>query len=53
MKKFLSILVILALVAGFGFANGGSDSSGGGTRFVTIGTGGVTGVYYPTGGAIS
>jgi len=23
------------------------------TRFVTIGTGGVTGVYYPTGGAIS
>jgi hypothetical protein len=23
-----------------------------GTRFVTIGTGGVTGVYYPTGGAI-
>jgi TRAP transporter TAXI family solute receptor len=24
-----------------------------GTRYVTIGTGGVTGVYYPTGGAIS
>jgi TRAP transporter TAXI family solute receptor len=24
-----------------------------GTKFVTIGTGGVTGVYYPTGGAIS
>jgi TRAP transporter TAXI family solute receptor len=23
------------------------------TRFVTIGTGGVTGLYYPTGGAIS
>ncbi len=25
----------------------------GGTRFFTIGTGGVTGVYYPTGGAIA
>ena len=23
------------------------------TTFVTIGTGGITGVYYPTGGAIS
>jgi len=23
------------------------------TKFVTIGTGGITGVYYPTGGAIS
>ena len=53
MKKLVSILLVLALVAGFGFANGGSDSSSGGTRFVTIGTGGVTGVYYPTGGAIS
>lgn len=30
-----------------------SCSKGGGTKFVTIGTGGVTGVYYPTGGAIS
>ncbi len=27
--------------------------SGGGPTYVTIGTGGVTGVYYPTGGAIS
>ena len=52
MKKFLSVLFILALAAGFGFASGGSDAAGG-RQFVTIGTGGVTGVYYPTGGAIS
>ena len=53
MKKILSVLMILALVAGSGFANGGGDSAGSGRQFVTIGTGGVTGVYYPTGGAIS
>lgn len=29
-----------------------SASDGGSTQFVSIGTGGVTGVYYPTGGAI-
>ncbi|MCK5250773.1 MAG: TAXI family TRAP transporter solute-binding subunit [Spirochaetaceae bacterium] len=52
MKKLLSVLLVLALAAGFGFAKGGGESSGG-REFVTIGTGGVTGVYYPTGGAIS
>ena len=29
------------------------DKTAGKTRFVTIGTGGITGVYYPTGGAIA
>ncbi len=29
------------------------DSSKNGIRFITIGTGGLTGVYYPTGGAIA
>ncbi len=52
MKKVLSVLLILALAAGFGFAGGSGDSSGD-RQYVTIGTGGVTGVYYPTGGAIS
>ena len=52
MKKIFSVMLILALVAGFGFASGNGDSSSD-RQFVTIGTGGVTGVYYPTGGAIS
>ena len=52
MKNFLSVFFILALVAGFGFAGGSGDASTE-RQFVTIGTGGVTGVYYPTGGAIS
>jgi TRAP transporter TAXI family solute receptor len=37
------------LVAGLGFAAAGPASA---DTFITIGTGGVTGVYYPTGGAI-
>jgi TRAP transporter TAXI family solute receptor len=46
MKKAFSIVVLMLLVMTMGapsFAR----------QFVTIGTGGVTGVYYPTGGAIS
>ncbi|WP_019672925.1 TAXI family TRAP transporter solute-binding subunit [Psychrobacter lutiphocae] len=30
----------------------GGDAAAGATKFMTIGTGGVTGTYYPTGGAI-
>jgi len=47
MKKLLwlvPLLIVLLVPTDPGFA---------GTRFVTIGTGGVTGVYYPTGGAIA
>ncbi|MES9897907.1 MAG: TAXI family TRAP transporter solute-binding subunit [Sedimenticola sp.] len=36
------------MVAGIAFAAGAANA----TSFITIGTGGVTGVYYPTGGAI-
>ena len=49
-----SILVVtalffgLSLMVGFGPAPAQAE-----TTFVTIGTGGVTGVYYPTGGAIA
>ncbi|MBT8339280.1 MAG: TAXI family TRAP transporter solute-binding subunit, partial [Desulfatitalea sp.] len=32
---------------------GGEAKTSGQTTFVTIGTGGITGVYYPTGGAIA
>jgi hypothetical protein len=38
------LLVVFPLISGCGSRK---------TKFVTIGTGGVTGVYYPTGGAIS
>ncbi len=52
MKKLLvlSIAAIFGLVLVLGIApvQAGSDQT-----FVTIGTGGVTGVYYPTGGAIA
>ncbi len=46
MKTKIMILLILISV----FLVNCSKSQ---TKFVTIGTGGVTGVYYPTGGAIS
>ena len=52
MKKFF----IFALVILFGavlFTASAPSSAQGKTVFVTIGTGGITGVYYPTGGAIS
>jgi len=49
MKKSL----LLAAAAMFGFASAlSSVPAAQAQQFVTIGTGGVTGVYYPTGGAI-
>ncbi len=49
MKKFKGLLVFFVVLAFmFFFAN----SSFARYRFITIGTGSVTGVYYPTGGAI-
>ncbi|MBC2711670.1 MAG: TAXI family TRAP transporter solute-binding subunit [Desulfosarcina sp.] len=52
MKKSLILATALffglSLLVGFGPAPVQAE-----TTFVTIGTGGVTGVYYPTGGAIS
>ncbi len=46
MKKFLILLGLVLFVLAV-------DSAAFARKFVTIGTGGVTGVYYPTGGAIS
>ncbi|MBN2626260.1 MAG: TAXI family TRAP transporter solute-binding subunit [Spirochaetales bacterium] len=52
MKKSIILTLLAVLSLSLAFASGGSE--GGASRtFVTIGTGGVTGVYYPTGGAIS
>ncbi len=49
MKRKASLLA--ALIFGFGMVF--SSAAVADTTFVTIGTGGVTGVYYPTGGAIA
>lgn len=50
MKK--SLLFAGAAMFGFVMTCGSVATSQAETQFVTIGTGGVTGVYYPTGGAI-
>ena len=49
MKRKASLLAALTL----GFVMAFSSAALSETTFVTIGTGGVTGVYYPTGGAIA
>jgi len=48
MKFTKKLLTGMAVVASAGIASAASAE----TRFISIGTGGVTGVYYPTGGAI-
>ncbi len=52
MKKRILLVaaVFLAMVMGCSQSGSEKDSK---TSFVTIGTGGITGVYYPTGGAIA
>jgi uncharacterized protein len=52
MKRVTLLVTVLSLVATGLFAGGGQEGAER-QQFVTIGTGGVTGVYYPTGGAIS
>lgn len=51
MKKFLGTSLAVAAAVG-ALSAFGSGASAAEQRFITIGTGGVTGVYYPTGGAI-
>ncbi len=48
MRKLVVLTMAVAMAA-----VGLTTEAGAKTRYVTIGTGGVTGVYYPTGGAIS
>tara|TARA_R110001583_G_scaffold105494_2_gene253328 strand:- start:12965 stop:13942 length:978 start_codon:yes stop_codon:yes gene_type:complete len=50
MKKLVAIAS--AVVAFVGISMFAGQSSAADQKFITIGTGGVTGVYYPTGGAI-
>ncbi len=49
MKKIGVLVLLTAVLFSFFACSGGQGKN----KFVTIGTGGVTGVYYPTGGAIS
>ncbi len=52
MKK--ALVIGIALLFGFALFMGGTPTTAQAkTTFVTIGTGGITGVYYPTGGAIA
>lgn len=53
MRRVLAVTTLVVLVVGSLFAGGQDEAGGSGQQFVTIGTGSVTGVYYPTGGAIS
>ncbi|BBD08141.1 TAXI family TRAP transporter solute-binding subunit [Desulfovibrio ferrophilus] len=51
MRRTLSLVAVMILgLALCGFAPAPAQAK---TTFVTIGTGGITGVYYPTGGAIA
>jgi len=60
MKKLFIIGAVLILMSSLIVGCGQEEekqaaapAESGGTKFVTIGTGGITGVYYPTGGAIA
>lgn len=50
MKKLIAVAGAIATLAGASLFAGQASAQE--NRFITIGTGGVTGVYYPTGGAI-
>lgn len=53
MKKLLAVIFVGMFVVGMVVGDMVSPIvAQGATKYVTIGTGGVTGVYYPTGGAI-
>ncbi len=51
MRKILIAAAAVVIAGGLGASSGVSKAEAQ-QRFITIGTGGVTGVYYPTGGAI-
>jgi len=52
MKRAFTFGIAAALVAGAALVGATQGASAAEQKFITIGTGGVTGVYYPTGGAI-
>ncbi len=52
MKTFGALTIVAAITAGAAVLSGATPATAQDQQFITIGTGGVTGVYYPTGGAI-
>lgn len=52
MKRALVLGIVFSVTSIF-FTYGQCHSARPSTKFITIGTGGITGVYYPTGGAIA
>ncbi|MCJ8340348.1 MAG: TAXI family TRAP transporter solute-binding subunit [Pseudomonadales bacterium] len=52
MKMRIKTTVLASTIAAIGMLGLGMSSTVSAQQFVSIGTGGVTGVYYPTGGAI-
>jgi TRAP transporter TAXI family solute receptor len=52
MKKLLTVAIVLLFGLALFFACAKEEEKPKAINYVTIGTGGVTGVYYPTGGAI-
>jgi len=52
MRRSIETASMLALAAGAMLAMGGAGATAAEQRFISVGTGGVTGVYYPAGGAV-
>jgi len=57
-RTILSVLLIIIIIACYGCGNANADNnaeaqSTNETTYLSIGTGSVTGVYYPLGGALS
>ena len=52
-KTIMIIILVIIIIIGLGFLLNNKPIEQQNKNFVTIGTGGITGVYYPTGGAIS
>ena len=52
MKMRIKTTILASTIAAIGMLGLGMSSTVSAQQFVSIGTGGVTGVYYPTGGAI-
>ncbi len=53
MRRIITILFVFATLLLISCGGSGEKEKAVKTRFISIGTGGVTGVYYPTGGVIA